>query len=123
MPALVAKTGLQAGIPLEQIIDSERYVRVFTPQNAMVDAIHPNQVGYGALAQEIYMRLALSTPLKARIVKNFEEGLNLSQFQQFIATKLAEAGKPRSLVESPATRPRNLKLSEMMSKLYIDLPS
>ena len=67
----------------------------------MVDAIHPNEVGYGALAQEIYMRLAFSAPLKTRIVKNYEEGLSLSQFQQFIAKRLAEAGKFGSLVERP----------------------
>lgn len=78
MSALVAKIGYQAGIPKEHIIDSERHVQIFTSTNAMVDAIHPNAVGYGALAQEIYMRLALSAPLKTRIVKNFEEGLSLS---------------------------------------------
>ena len=33
-------------------------------KKAMDDAIHPNEIGYGALAQELYMRLANSAPLK-----------------------------------------------------------
>lgn len=50
MSALVAKVAQETGVPKEQVIDSERYIRYFTSQNAMVDSIHPNEVGYGALA-------------------------------------------------------------------------
>jgi len=46
----------------------------------MDDAIHPNEIGYGALAQELYMRLANSAPLKQRIMKNYEGGLSLYQW-------------------------------------------
>ena len=88
----------------------------------MADAIHPNEVGYGALAQELYMRLASSAPLQTRIARQHAAGLGLPQLQQFIAERLAE-GKAGSLVERPAAPPQNQQLSEMMSKLYIELPS
>jgi len=122
MSSLVAKIGRQAGIPEEQIVDAERHVRFFTAGNAMADAIHPNEVGYGALAQELYMRLATAAPLQTRIARNYAAGLGLPQLQQFIAKRLAE-GQFGSLVERPAAPPQNPQLSEMMSKLYIDLPS
>ena len=64
MSSLIQKIGVQAGIPKDNIIDSERYIKYYSIKNSMVDAIHPNEVGYGALAQEIYMRLAFSPSLK-----------------------------------------------------------
>lgn len=38
----------------------------------MADVIHPNDHGYGVLAQEIYMRFAFSAPLKSKIVGIYE---------------------------------------------------
>jgi hypothetical protein len=46
----------------------------------MADTIHPNDHGYGVLAQEIYMRLAYSDQLKQRIDAIYESNLPLKDF-------------------------------------------
>ena len=51
------------------------------------DGIHINDVGNGALAQEIYMRLAFSEPLKKRIDQITEGSMSLSQMISFMAVE------------------------------------
>ena len=46
----------------------------------MDDAIHPNDHGYGVLAQEIYNRLALAPSLNWLINKINEHNLDLKQW-------------------------------------------
>lgn len=65
---LVAKVAEANGIPFQNVVDSESVVKVDSlAETAMADAIHPNERGYGRLAQEIYMRLAFSEQLKTRV--------------------------------------------------------
>ena len=58
MSVLVAKVAEAAGIPVENIVDSENNIKV--SKDTMADAIHPNLHGYGILALELYMKLAFS---------------------------------------------------------------
>jgi hypothetical protein len=51
----------------------------------MADPIHPNEHGYGVLAQEIYMRLAFSHPLKQRINQIYESNMTTPELQNFMA--------------------------------------
>jgi len=50
----------------------------------MADVIHPNEKGYGILAQEIYNRLALSPSLNSKIKSVYEKGLSMSQFTKLV---------------------------------------
>jgi lysophospholipase L1-like esterase len=42
---------------MDNVIDTEKLLKMQN-KGTMADTIHPNQLGYGILAQEIYMRLA-----------------------------------------------------------------
>jgi lysophospholipase L1-like esterase len=55
---LIAKIASNTGIPWENVIDSDKFIR---KDSMMIDGIHPNEQGYGVLAPEIYMRLAFSS--------------------------------------------------------------
>lgn len=68
MPLLVAKVAEATQIPFENIVDSEKVIKLDN-SNSMNDTIHPNEHGYGALAQEIYMKLAMSQKLKQRVMQ------------------------------------------------------
>ena len=70
---------MNAGIPMDNVIDTEKLLKMQN-KDTMADVIHPNQHGYGILAQEIYMRLAYNKELKERINMIFESNLNLKQF-------------------------------------------
>jgi hypothetical protein len=50
----------------------------------MADVIHPNQKGYGVLAQEIYMKMAYNRELKERINMIFESKIDLKQWSEHI---------------------------------------
>lgn len=65
MVGLVEKVALQNDIPWDHVIDSERYIIAFQ-QGTMADSIHPDEKGYGNLAQEIYMRMSYSTNFMLR---------------------------------------------------------
>lgn len=51
---------------MENIIDTENLLKMQN-NKTMSDTIHPNEHGYGVLAQELYMKLALNKNLKERI--------------------------------------------------------
>jgi lysophospholipase L1-like esterase len=68
---LTAQVAQNTGIPLENYIDSEKLIKMDNT-NTMYDQIHPNEHGYGVLAQELYMRLALSPTLKKRVDMIYE---------------------------------------------------
>lgn len=59
MARLISKVAEQNGIPAENVVDSEKILKMDN-DNTMNDTIHPNEHGYGVLAQELYMKLAMS---------------------------------------------------------------
>jgi len=59
MNDMVHKVATKNGIPFDHVIQADRYIN--NQPNTMADAIHPNEKGYGILAQEIYMRMAYSS--------------------------------------------------------------
>jgi len=87
MSVLVAKVAQSAGIPFENVIDSENVIKK-EHMETMNDTIHPNLVGYGKLAQEIYMRLAFSPPLKNRIMQLYQSNLSYPDLQDFMAQQV-----------------------------------
>lgn len=66
MYSLVTQVVLKSNISFDSFIDSERILKEQNT-NTMNDVIHPNDKGYGILAQEIYMRFANSKNLKNKI--------------------------------------------------------
>jgi lysophospholipase L1-like esterase len=76
---LVSKVGINAGIPMDNVIDTEKLIKMQN-KNTMADSIHPNEKGYGILAQEIYMKLAYNKELKERINLIFESQINLKEW-------------------------------------------
>jgi len=68
----------------------------------MHDPIHLNEKGNGALAQEIFMRLAYSAPLKERVQTNTNSAMSLKQIQNFLETQLKESQKTKTTGPSPA---------------------
>jgi lysophospholipase L1-like esterase len=67
MAIQVVKVAEANKIPFENVVDSEKLLKADN-QNTMNDTIHPNEHGYGILAQELYMRLAMSRNLKQRVM-------------------------------------------------------
>lgn len=76
-------------VKFDNVIDSESLLK---EQNsgAMADVIHPNEKGYGILAQEIYNRLALSPSLNSKIKSVYEKGLSMSQFTKLVVQENQE---------------------------------
>lgn len=64
---------------MDNVIDTEKLIKMQN-KNTMADSIHPNEKGYGILAQEIYMRLAYNKELKERINLIFESQINLKEW-------------------------------------------
>ena len=50
----------------------------------MLSQIHPNEHGYGVLAQEIFMRLAYSPKLKKRINDAYESQIDFYEWKRHI---------------------------------------
>lgn len=64
---------------MDNVIDTEKLLKMQN-KNTMADSIHPNQKGYGILAQDIYMKLAINKELKERINLIMESQINLKQW-------------------------------------------
>jgi len=95
MKSLVAKVANQTGIPWQNVIDTEKVIK--RDGSMAADGIHINEAGNGALAQEIYMRLAFSEPLK-KIVDQITEGsMSLNQMISFMALEEKEIEKRQKL--------------------------
>jgi hypothetical protein len=69
---------------MDNVIDTEKLIKMQN-KNTMADSIHPNQNGYGILAQDIYMKLAYNKELKERINSIFESQISLKQWTEHIA--------------------------------------
>lgn len=67
-------------------------------QNTMNDTIHPNEHGYGALAQELYMRIALSKNLKQRVMQLHQTNLSVPDLQDFMAQEIRDEPKKRAQI-------------------------
>ena len=64
---------------MDNIIETEKLIKQDN-KNVMFDTIHPNDHGYGVLAQEIYMRLAFNKDLKERIDLITGSNMDLKQW-------------------------------------------
>jgi len=73
--SLVEEVAKNTNIPLENYIDSEKLIKMDN-SNTMFDQIHPNEHGYGVLAQELYMKMAMSPSLKKRINMIYESDID-----------------------------------------------
>ena len=103
-------------IPLENFIDTEKLLKIDN-KDTMADAIHPNQHGYGVLAQELYMRFAFSQNLKERINLIYESNIPLNEWQKHITTE----NKERVAASKAAKESKTTLLQEEMSKFKIEL--
>jgi len=64
---------------MENLIDTEELLKMKN-KNTMSDTIHPNEHGYGILAQELYMKLALNRNLKDKVTMIQESTMDLKQW-------------------------------------------
>ena len=86
---LATKIALKNFIKMDNFIDSEDLLKEKNT-GTMADVIHPNDKGYGILAQEIYNRFAFSPTLNAKIKSIFEKGISLNQWPSLIAKEIKE---------------------------------
>lgn len=83
---LVTKVAEQNNVTMQNFIDSEKLIK-FDNKGAMLSEIHPNEHGYGLLAQELYMRLAFSPKIKQMITDKYESYIDLHEWQSHVATE------------------------------------
>jgi hypothetical protein len=72
---------------MDDYIDSEKLIK-FDNKGAMLSEIHPNEHGYGILAQELYMRLAFSPKIKKMINDKYESYIDLHEWQKHVELEI-----------------------------------
>lgn len=80
---LVSKVAEKNKLPSENFIDSEQVIK-FDNANTMASEIHPNEHGYGVLAQELYMRLAFSPKIKQKIDEIYEDHIDFYEWKRHV---------------------------------------
>jgi len=83
LASLVTKVAEDNKIPMDDFIDSEKIIK-FENTGTMLTEIHPNEHGYGVLAQELYMRLAFSPKIKQRINQIYESNIDFYEWKRHV---------------------------------------